>query len=66
METLVISVPAKKSAFVKQLLTELGVSIEPKTIKTPNALTVKTIEDARKGKGLGKPIKNIKSFIDSL
>lgn len=70
METLVINIPIKKSAFVKKLLMELGVIIESKTEKKssiiPNALTVKTIEDAHKGKGIGKPIKDIKSFIDSL
>ena len=32
----------------------------------PNELKAKTIEDARKGKGVGAPIKNIKDFIGSL
>ena len=32
----------------------------------PNAITAKAIEDARKGKGVGAPIKNIKDFIGSL
>jgi len=31
-----------------------------------NALTAKTIEDAHKGIGLGKPIKNVDNFIKSL
>ena len=39
---------------------------EKKINKIPNALTVKTIEEARKGKGISKPIKDIKSFIVSL
>ena len=39
---------------------------EKKINKIHNALTVKTIEEARKGKGISKPIKDIKSFIVSL
>jgi len=69
METLVIKVPEKKSALVKQLLKELGVTFEqtaPKTADIPNAITQKTIEDARKGVGLGKPIADIKAFMKSL
>jgi len=33
---------------------------------TPNALTAKTIGDARKGKGIGKPITDIKAFLKSV
>lgn len=70
METLIINIPEKKSALVKQLLKELGVTITvksaKKTNKTPNALTIKTIKDAHEGKGIGKPIDDIKSFISSL
>jgi hypothetical protein len=70
METLVINIPSNKSAFIKKLLLELGVLIEPnikKNIyKIPNPLTVKTVEDAHNGKGISKPIKDINSFIDSL
>jgi hypothetical protein len=73
METLTINIPDKKSTLVKQLLKELGVTIvaEPakentKATSIPNKLTAKTIEDARNGIGLGKPIKNIKDFIESL
>lgn len=73
METLVINIPDKKSVLVKQLLKELGVTINSTTqVKNskqkniPNALTAKTIEDAHKGIGLSKPIKNINDFIESL
>lgn len=70
METLVINIPDKKSALVKQLLKELGVTINTekkvKSNTTPNSLTIKTIEDAHKGIGLGKPIKNITDYIQSL
>jgi hypothetical protein len=72
METLVINIPEKKSALVKQLLKELGVTIDKKAIvkstkpHVPNALTAKTIEDARKGIGVGKPITNIKDYLNSL
>ncbi|WP_159440683.1 hypothetical protein [Mucilaginibacter sp. OK098] len=57
---------------VKQLLKELGVTIDKKAIgkstkpHVPNALTAKTIEDARKGIGVGKPITNIKDYLNSL
>ena len=72
METLVINIPDKKSALVKQLLKELGVKITSDVVvksaknKAPNALTVETIEKAHKGIGLDKPIKNINDFIESL
>jgi hypothetical protein len=68
METLTINIPDKKSALVKKLLKELGVTIDTKVkrSKTPNALTVKTIEDAHKGVGLGKPITDIDDFVKSV
>jgi predicted subunit of tRNA(5-methylaminomethyl-2-thiouridylate) methyltransferase len=73
METLVINIPDKKSALVKQLLKELGVTISNvaagKSIQQndkPNALTAKTIENAHKGIGLDKPIKNVSDFINGL
>jgi hypothetical protein len=65
-------VPEKKSALVKQLLRELGVTIDKKASAScskphiPNALTAKTIEDALNGIGIGKPITNLKAFMDSL
>jgi len=69
METLLIKVPEKKSALVKQLLKELGVTFEKTATEPtniPNALTKKTIEDAHKGVGLAEPISDISTFIKSL
>ena len=70
METLIINIPEKKSALVKQLLKELGVTIKKaeisKSSKKPNALTAKTIDNAHKGSGLDKPIENVEDFIKSL
>ena len=71
MTTLTIHIPSKKATLVKQLLKELDVKIETiapvKTKKlhpTPNAETIKAIEDARKGKT--KRITNFKTFFDSI
>jgi hypothetical protein len=50
-------------------LKELVFTIHKKSTqkaRIPNELTRKTIEDAHKGIGVGGPIKNIKSFLDSL
>ncbi|TKB96927.1 hypothetical protein FA046_12700 [Pedobacter cryophilus] len=70
METLIINIPEKKSALVKQLLKELGVTIKKaetrKSSKKLNALTAKTIDDAHKGIGLDKPIETVEGFIKSL
>ena len=69
METLVINIPEKKSALVKKLLKELGVTIDEKKskkAKIPNALTAKTIDDAHKGIGLNGPITDIDDFMKSL
>jgi hypothetical protein len=73
METLVINIPDKKSVLVKQILKELGVTInsttkinDPKKNNTPNTLTIETIENAHRGVGLDKPIKNISDFIKNL
>ena len=40
--------------------------IANKTIGTLNALSVKTINKARLRKGIGKPIKDIRRFINSI
>jgi hypothetical protein len=69
METLVINIPDKKKALVKKLLKELGVTISKTSSKksnVPNALTAKTIADARNGVGLEGPIKNIDDFLKSI
>ena len=65
MERLVINIPARKSAFVKKLLKELGVTIETGG-KTPNSLTAKTIQDAHSGIGLNGSITDIKDFFKSI
>jgi hypothetical protein len=64
MVTLTIEIPDKEVKVFKEILKKFNVKIV-KT-QTPNALTIKTIEDAHKGKGLGRPIKNVRSFIDSI
>lgn len=68
METLIIEIPENKSTLVKSLLKELGVVYKKSKSKAkePNALTRKTIEDARKGIGVGEPITDIDKYIDSL
>ncbi len=71
MTTLTIHIPAKKASLVKQLLMELDVKIETadpvkrqKLHHTPNAETMKAIEDARKRKT--RLITNFKKFFDSI
>lgn len=71
MTTLTIHIPAKRASLVKQLLMELDVKVETtdpvppkKLLHTPNAETIKAIEDARKGKT--KRITNFKPFFDSI
>jgi len=68
METLIIEIPENKSTLVKSLLRELGVAYKKsaKKVKEPNAVTRKTIDDARKGIGVGEPITDIDKYIDSL
>jgi hypothetical protein len=69
METLVINIPDKKKALVKKLLKELGVTISKVSAKKtniPNALTAKTIANARNRIGLEGPIKNIDDFLKSI
>lgn len=72
METVIINIPDKKSALVKQLLKELGVTIKEHSAKSidsdtvPNKTTVKTIDNAGKGKGLSEPITDIRGFVNSL
>ena len=68
MKTVVIHIPEKKSALVKKLLKELGVTISRKSKKShiPNALTAKTIEHAHNGIGMSDPITNIDEYVKSL
>jgi hypothetical protein len=51
---------------VKKLLKELGVTVKKSQPNIPNALTMKTIEDAHNGIGLGGTIKNVDDFMKSL
>jgi len=70
METLIINIPEKKSELVKELLKELGVTFRKesagKSAYVPNSVTQRTIDDAHKGIGIGEPIKDITSYINSL
>ncbi|MBB3054492.1 hypothetical protein [Mucilaginibacter gotjawali] len=67
METLTIEIPDKEVKIFKELLKKFNIKIvKTEVSETPNALTVKTIKDARTGKGVEKPIENVRSFIDSL
>ena len=67
METLTIEIPDKETKIVKEILKKFNVKIiKAEGGQTPNALTIKTIKDAHKGKGVDKPIKNVRSFIDSI
>lgn len=67
METLTIEVPDKEAKIFKEILKKFKVKIiKTEVTRTPNALTIKTIKDAHNGKGIGEPIKNVRSFIDSL
>ena len=69
MKTLTIQIPDDETELVIQLLEKLKVKIVSPLADVehkPNALTAKVIDEARKGKGLGKPIKDIKSFMSSL
>jgi len=67
METLTIEIPDKEAKIFKEILKKFNVKIVKTEVKElPNALTVKTIKAANNGKGVGEPIKNVRSFIDSL
>jgi len=45
---------------------KVGVKKKEYSENVPNALTAKVIEDAHKGIGLGKPIKDIDKFTKSI
>lgn len=69
MTTLTIHVPDSKADFIKKLLKELDVKVEvkketKKTDRTPNAETIKAIEDVKKGKTV--PITDIRAFFESI
>lgn len=67
MKTLTIEIPDKETKLFKEILKKFNVKIvKTKVKKLPNALTIKTIKAAHKRKDIGEPIKNVRSFIDSL
>ena len=67
METLTIEIPDKEVKVLREILKKFKVKIvKTEETRTPNALTVKTIKDARNGKGIDKPIENVREFINSL
>ena len=67
METLTIEIPEKEVKVFREILKKFKVKIiKTEETRTPNALTVKTIEDAHNGKGIDKPIKDVRAFINSL
>jgi len=67
METLTIEIPDKETKIVKQILKKFNVKIiKTEGTKIPNALTIKTIEDARNGIGIEGPIGDIRSFINAI
>jgi len=68
METLTIEIPDEEAKIFKEILKKFNVKIVKTklTEELPNALTIKTIEAAHNKEDIGKPIKNIRSFIESL
>lgn len=64
MTPLTIQIPDQDAETVKKVLEKFNVKIV--SGYEPNALTAKTIEDAKQGLGIDKPIKNIHSFLTSL
>jgi antitoxin component of RelBE/YafQ-DinJ toxin-antitoxin module len=67
MTTLTIQIPDKKADLAKQILKELGATIISKKEKkhTPNAETVKAINELRSGKS-GKVFDSAKELFASL
>ncbi|HET8828307.1 MAG TPA: hypothetical protein VFM79_03150 [Pelobium sp.] len=66
MTTLTIQIEETEKEFLKKVLRKLNVKILDESDHIPNKLTQKTIDDARKGKGLAEPITNIKEFMGSI
>jgi antitoxin component of RelBE/YafQ-DinJ toxin-antitoxin module len=72
METLIMHPKNKEQltalkAFVKAMKVDFETEqAECKLDHTPNAETIKAIEDARKGKNMLNPIKDIKAFLKSI
>ncbi|HAL81871.1 MAG TPA: hypothetical protein DCO83_06250 [Mucilaginibacter sp.] len=67
METLTIEIPDNEAKVFREILEKYNIkTIKTEVTATPNALTVKTINDAHNGIGIEGPIENIRSFINSL
>ncbi|TZF83008.1 hypothetical protein FW774_11935 [Pedobacter sp. BS3] len=69
MKTLIVQLPDKKLAIAKEFLRDLGaVTISVKAAKpvhrTPNATTLKAIQDAHNGKT--KKINDLEAFLKSI
>lgn len=65
METLIINIPNNKARLVKELLTELGVSIRLKKESTlPNADTIAAMKELKAGKG--KKFKSVEALFKSI
>lgn len=65
METLIINIPNNKARLVKELLTELGVSIRLKKEGTlPNADTIAAMKELKAGKG--KKFKSVEALFKSI
>lgn len=69
MITLTIHIPDSKADFIKKLLKELDVKVETKedsekANRTPNAETIKAIEEARNGKTTR--ITDFKAFFEKI
>ncbi|MBK0384040.1 hypothetical protein I5M32_13810 [Pedobacter sp. SD-b] len=66
MTTLTIQIDDQEKDSLKKVLRKMNVEILNETNLIPNKITQKTIEQARKGKGLGKVITDIDEFMDSI
>jgi hypothetical protein len=65
MKRLTSEIPDKEAKIVKEILKNIKI-IKTENAKKPNALTIKTIKNAHNGKGICNPIKNVRSFINSI
>ncbi|MDB5155654.1 MAG: hypothetical protein JWR50_361 [Mucilaginibacter sp.] len=65
MQTLEIKVPENKTRLVKEFLKELGVTIKvKKENNTPNADTIKAMDELKAGKG--KKFKNVEDLFNKI
>lgn len=64
MQTLEIQVPESKTRLVKEFLKELGVTVKLKKNHTPNAETIKAMNELKAGKG--KKFKSVEDLFNSI